>query len=200
MDISQLQSPPFPAELRMGEGPDNVLHLLLDRDVVNEDFLFKMDQSARRIFNATVSSVRLAIEQRKQLPDMDVPQVNRKTRGASKAKATKTIAKAKSTESPDDVLAGLQKLIPSEDESWSLAQAAECTYMSETLARVILEWDLVNKGQPVPITAQRDFDCCKEQSSDCRHPSDYLRTRSRDLLRRLFQFCLFEAVIVEKKA
>lgn len=208
MDVSKLKNPPFRTELAFGSGAEDILHLLLDRDIVTEEFLTRMDHSARRIFASTMSSVRMVVEQEKRKlgsAGMQVGGVKKKkrlTKAQKVAQEKKELAEreAAALRTGDDVLKDLASMMPNENESWLLAQAEECTYMSETLARVILEWDLTKAKVLMPITVVRDFGCCKAEGSDCRHPSDFLRSRPLEILRRLFTFCLFEAQAPKKKA
>lgn len=200
MDVSKLKNPPFPASLAFGAGgPENTLNMTLDPDVVTEQFLIDMDSSARKVFNSTIASIRLALKHQTAPPPLEQPSPvpgSRRPRKPTKKQLAAAVAKQASKELDIDALS---ELIPKEDESWLLAQASECTYMAEALARVVLEWDLTNNGVPVAITAVRDFPCCKEAGSDCRHASDFLRARPREILRKLFKFVMFEAQAPEKK-
>lgn len=98
-----------------------------------------------------------------------------------------------------ETLDELESLLPSEADSVPLAQAEQLTYMAETIARVVVDWDLFDGNQKVPITEVRDLECCKEPGSTCRHAGPFLLSRSRKLLERLFQFVCFEAPTEEQK-
>lgn len=98
-----------------------------------------------------------------------------------------------------ETLDELEALLPSEADSVPLAQAEQLTYMAETIARVVVDWDLFDGNQKVPITEPRDLDCCKAPGSTCRHAGPFLRSRSRKLLERLFQFVCFEAPAEDQK-
>jgi len=204
MDISKLKSPPFPAELSFGDTPDDVLKMLLDPNIVTEKFLIDADHSARQIFKSTVASIRLALKHQTGPVSLEEPAAALPG-GRKKKKLTKKERERQLKDIADKAAApvgieALEDLIPAEDESWLLAQAAECTFMAESLARVILEWNLTHQGKTVPITEPRDFECCHAAGSDCRHASDFLRARSREVLRKLFKYVMFEAQAPEKKA
>lgn len=210
MEADKTKSPPFPAELAFGPTPDDVLHLTLDRDIVTENFLLGMDKSARHLFRATIASVRRSLSLQGQIPAPDEtnqsqPQsapANRRQKRAAASKAVKSVKsrKAKVEEPVEFSIDDLEKMLPAEEESYLLAQAEECVYYAETLASVIIRWDMTQGGKPVPITEKKDLPCCQAPGSQCRHASAFLRSRSRSLLTKLFKFCLFEAAEPEKKA
>lgn len=208
MEASKLKTPAFKAELSFGAGPDDVLKMLLDPDIVNEKFLIDADHSARQIFGATVASIRLALKHQTMMPGTAQPAAGEpaavKGQRRQRKPSKKQLAKQRQeiidkAAKPMDIEA-LSELIPNEDESWLLAQASECTFMAEALARVILEWNLTINKVPAPITQPREYDCCKEAGNDCRHASEFLRARPREVLRKLFKFVMFEAQAPEKKA
>ena len=187
--------------MKFGPLPDDILVMLIDPDIVTSDFLIEMDSSARRIFNSQLAGVKKALERHTRLP---VPDTSKRGGRRTKARTTSKQAVDKSVQKEikkiaENTLKELEEILPGENESVPLAQAEQLSYMAETLARVILQWELTQGGKTVPITEKRDLECCRVESSECRHAGIWLRTRSRPLLERLFQFACFEAQAPDEK-
>jgi hypothetical protein len=199
MEFSKVKSPPFHTEMIFGDGPDEVLPIVLDRDIVTESFLIEMDARARSVFRNQLAGVRRILETRGLLPTPEPTEAPKTKRQSAKAKAEDEIAE-RVKQVTAKALDELQKMIPAEEESVLLAQAAQLTYMHETLARVILDWELTVKNVKMPITEKRDLDCCKQPESDCRHASSFIRGWSLPVTEKFFQFCCFEAHEPKKKA
>lgn len=205
MDVSKLKSPPIRAEMKFGPAVDDILVMLLDPDVVTSDFLIEMDSSARRIFKNQLAGVRKVLERRAQLPGPDTkgePEAKREESGDQPLDADGDVAAQVNEEVQRitaEALRELEDVLPPESESVPLAQAEQLTYMAETCARVIMEWDLTSNGKRIAITEKRELACCAAANSECRHAGAFLRTRSRNLLERLFQFACFEGQAPEKK-
>jgi hypothetical protein len=221
MDAAKLKSSPLVTSMPFGPNPEtDTLNLWLDRDVITESFLIEMDAKGRHVFDARIAGLRQELQLRGLLPkpaaELDAlakGETKTKPRGTGKAGQRATRRKA-AGKAPTDaerqaiaeqIVQQFEQLLPDKDGSVPLAQAQEMAYMAETLARVILAWDMVQKGKPALIIeplmiddakapgGRRLADCCAVEDNECRHASAFIRGMSYGVMSRFFQFCCFEA-------